>query len=146
MTDPNSSPEPYYPSSPGASGNANPQPYYPAGDESLRGDSDTNNKALVALVLSIASFFFTIFLAVAGLVLGYQARTEISQKGQAGAGMAKAAIIVGWVSIAWNVIGGALFFIFVLGALIFGSQVSNNAPHCAENGTPVACQPGDALF
>jgi hypothetical protein len=53
----------------------------------------TNTMAIIALILSFV--FFPV-----GLIMGYMAKREIEQTGEDGEGLAKAAIIIGWVHVA----------------------------------------------
>lgn len=63
--------------------------------------------------LAIAAFVLAFFACVIGLILGYVARSQIKRTGEGGAGLALAAIIIGWVEIglAALVVAGYLFFI-----------------------------------
>ncbi|NES26510.1 DUF4190 domain-containing protein [Micromonospora terminaliae] len=58
--------------------------------------SKTNTLAIVALVLSLVGFTSCITAPV-GAIMGHVARKQIRQTGEQGEGMAKAAIIVGWI-------------------------------------------------
>lgn len=49
--------------------------------------------------LAIAAFVLAFFFSLLGLILGYVARSQIRESGEGGAGLALAAIIIGWVSI-----------------------------------------------
>lgn len=71
---------------------AQPQPY---GQQPTQGHYPhqpvpTNGTAIAALVLSL-------LIAPIGLILSYVARSQIRRTGQGGAGIATAAMIVGWV-------------------------------------------------
>jgi hypothetical protein len=65
----------------------------------------TNTLAILALVFSIIG-------AVVGLILGYVARSQIRRTGENGAGLALAAIIIGWIEV--GLIAAALIFFFVV--------------------------------
>ncbi|WP_200215303.1 DUF4190 domain-containing protein [Micromonospora coerulea] len=56
----------------------------------------TNTMAIVALVLSLVGIASCITAPV-GAILGHVARKQIRETGEQGEGMAKAAIIVGWI-------------------------------------------------
>lgn len=56
----------------------------------------TNTLAIVALVLSLVGFASCITAPI-GAILGHVARKQIRETGEQGEGMAKAAIIVGWI-------------------------------------------------
>lgn len=68
-----------------------------------------STKATTSLVCSIISLFLPYFwfiLAIAAIVLGGSARTEIAQSGGslAGDGRAKAAVTIGWISLVLGLI------------------------------------------
>lgn len=66
----------------------------------------TNTLAIVALVTSILSFFTFIFiLSIVAIVTGNRAKRQIAVSGGAGAGMAKAGVIIGWISLIWGIVG-----------------------------------------
>ncbi|WP_309244337.1 DUF4190 domain-containing protein [Micromonospora parastrephiae] len=56
----------------------------------------TNGMAIAALVLALAGFASCITAPV-GAILGHVAQKQIRLSGEGGAGMAKAAIIIGWI-------------------------------------------------
>jgi hypothetical protein len=56
----------------------------------------TNTMAIVALVCSLGGFVVGISAPI-GAILGHMALRQIAQTGEEGAGMAKAAIIIGWI-------------------------------------------------
>ncbi|MEU4367794.1 DUF4190 domain-containing protein [Micromonospora chersina] len=58
--------------------------------------SKTNTLAIVALVLSLIGFTSCITAPI-GAIMGHVARKQIRETGEQGEGMAKAAIIVGWI-------------------------------------------------
>jgi hypothetical protein len=86
-------------------------PYQPAQAAGGR----TNTLAIVALICSLAGFFIGISAPV-GAVLGHVATRQIRQTGEEGAGMAKAAIIVGWILTGIFVIGCCIAGIAILAA------------------------------
>jgi hypothetical protein len=65
----------------------------------------TNPLALAAFILALTSLSCGITAPV-GAILGHVARSQIRQRGESGAGMAKAAIIIGWI-------GTALIVLFI---------------------------------
>lgn len=81
----------------------------------------TNGLAIGALVSSILGFFCGIGFIV-GLILGYNARSQIRASGgqQAGEGAATAAIIIGWIGIGLMLLG------IVVAILFFGFAVSSS--------------------
>ena len=78
----------------------------------------TNQKALWSMILGILSLVCCGLLAgIPALILGNSAQKEIAASGgaQSGEGMAKAGIILGWISIALSILG--LIFAITTGAL-----------------------------
>jgi hypothetical protein len=71
----------------------------------------TNTLAIFALVLAIIG-------SVVGLILGYVARSQIRRSGERGAGLALAAIIIGWVEV--GLIALALVFVGIFVATTLG--------------------------
>lgn len=71
----------------------------------------TNTLAIVALVLA---FVFT----PAGLVCGYIARNQIRRTGEGGRGLALAAIIIGWIWVAFIVLA-------IIGVVLLASVSSS---------------------
>ncbi|GAB4046423.1 DUF4190 domain-containing protein [Catellatospora paridis] len=63
-----------------------------------------NSMALVALILSLVGLM-TWITAPIGAILGHSAMKQIRQSGEDGEGMAKAAIIVGWIITGLGVVG-----------------------------------------
>jgi peptidyl-prolyl cis-trans isomerase B (cyclophilin B) len=66
----------------------------------------TNGTAIAALICAIA-------VAPAGIILGYMARSQIKRTGEAGGGMATAALIIGWVLTILGIVVGVIAVIFV---------------------------------
>lgn len=78
----------------------------------------TNQKALWSMILGILSLVCCGLLAgIPALILGNSAQKEIAASGgaQSGEGMAKAGVILGWISIALSILG--LIFAIATGAL-----------------------------
>ena len=66
----------------------------------------TNTLAIVSLVASILSFVtFVFILSIGGIVAGKKAQRQIAASGEGGAGIAKAGVIIGWVSLVWGILG-----------------------------------------
>ena len=83
----------------------------------------TNAKSIAALICGIGSFLVCPgVLGVVAVILGNSARDEISASAgtQEGEGMAKAGVILGWISIALVVVA----LLVVLIALIIGAVAS----------------------
>jgi hypothetical protein len=95
---------PYPPTPPGYPGYGYPGYGYPP-------QSRTSTLAVVALVLSCLGFM-TCVTGIAGLVLGYVARGQIKKSGEQGDGLALAAIIVGWATVAIMIVAGVAYVAF----------------------------------
>ena len=74
-----------------------PQPYASAGTPA---QSDKTN------VLAIVGLILAIFVPLVGVILGFVARSQIKRTGEKGAGLALAAIIVGFALIVLGIIVG----------------------------------------
>jgi hypothetical protein len=77
----------------------------------------TNNLAIAAMVVSLASLFTCPLVGAVGIYLGNRARTEIRTSGEQGEGMAQAGVIVGWIAIALSVAWVCFFALFVFGPM-----------------------------
>jgi len=85
----------------------------------------TNQKALWSMILGILSLVCCGLLAgIPALILGNSAQKEIAASGgmQTGEGMAKAGVILGWISVALSVLG--LIFVITTGALTNGTTTN----------------------
>ncbi|WP_262286970.1 DUF4190 domain-containing protein [Micromonospora sp. MA102] len=85
--------------------------------------SKTNTLAIVALVLSLVGFTSCITAPV-GAIMGHVARKQIRQTGEQGEGMAKAAIIVGWILTALLVL--LIIFYVVMIVIAINSDSSSS--------------------
>ena len=70
---------------------------------------NTNGTAIAALV-------FSLLLPPVGIVLGYVARSQIRQSGEGGAGLAKAALVIGWIFVVVPVV---VLLLSVVGTGVF---------------------------
>jgi len=98
----------------------------------------TSSLAVISLIAGIASYFIVPILgAVAAIITGNMAKKEIRQSAgtKTGMGMAKWGVVLGWINIAFGLIGGCLFILAVLGVfagvsipLCFGpfTEIFNN--------------------
>ena len=97
-----------------------PPPPPPPGSEGYGyATPQTNQKALWSMILGIVSIVCCGLLAgIPALVLGNSARKEIeaSRGAQAGAGMAQAGVILGWISIAISLL---MLILIGTGAITF---------------------------
>ncbi len=64
-------------------------------------------------VLSIVAIVTVWFAGILGLIFGYIALSQIKRTGEKGRGLALAAVIIGWIALAF-----ALIYIIILVALI----------------------------
>jgi hypothetical protein len=84
-----------------------------------------NSMALVALILSLVGLM-TWITAPIGAILGHSAMKQIRQNGEDGEGMAKAAIIVGWIITGLGVVGCLCAFVLPLLGILGASSASYN--------------------
>ncbi|MGW5557547.1 DUF4190 domain-containing protein [Micromonospora sp. NPDC003944] len=82
----------------------------------------TNGLAIAAFVLALIGFTSCITAPV-GAILGHVAQKQIRLSGEGGAGMAKAAIIVGWILTGFLV----LIILFYVAAIIYAIATSDNS-------------------
>ncbi|SCF38030.1 protein of unknown function (DUF4190) [Micromonospora viridifaciens] len=90
-----------------------PPPAYPAYGAPT---AKTNTMAIVALVLALVGFASCITAPI-GAILGHVARKQIQETGEQGEGMAKAAMIVGWILTALMVLGIAVYVVIIIFAI-----------------------------
>lgn len=87
------------------------QQYEPPGAQ-VAGAREMNGMAVAAFVLAIVGWCSPI--GIIGLILGYVAKSQIVQRNNSGAGLAKAAIILGWISIIAFIL---LIVLFIVGGI-----------------------------
>ncbi|WP_319463627.1 DUF4190 domain-containing protein [Micromonospora sp. RTP1Z1] len=85
----------------------------------------TNTMAIVALVLSLVGIASCITAPV-GAILGHVARKQIRETGEQGEGMAKAAIIVGWILTGLLVLVIAFYVVVIALAISNGNTSSSS--------------------
>ena len=87
--------------------NLNPQPLPPQQPQYAQpygsGQPGWNTMSIVAFILSF-------FVNIVGIILGFIALNQIKRTGEQGRGLALAAIIIGFVSLALGIIFGVIFF------------------------------------
>lgn len=88
---------------------APPRPYPPA----PYGPATTSGLAVAALVCGVGQIMFWGVGAIAAIVLGHIARSQIRRTGQQGAGMALAGLILGYIGLGLTV----LFVLLVIGLI-----------------------------
>ncbi|HDQ35219.1 MAG TPA: DUF4190 domain-containing protein [Chloroflexi bacterium] len=110
-------------------------PYYQQAPPPYRQEPSTSGTAVASLIFSILGLLQILpFIGcVVGLILGYSARNQIDRSGGyiGGRGMAQAGIILGWLGVAFAVIGICLAILVFAGAITlpFGMAL------CAELGS-----------
>ena len=72
----------------------------------------TNGLAIASLVCSLATFMFCGVGSILGIVFGHIARHQTKRSGDAGAGMALAGVIIGYVTLALGVVAISAIAIF----------------------------------
>ena len=73
----------------------------------------TNTLAVLSLAASILSFVtFVFILSIGGIVAGKKAQRQIATSGEDGAGIAKAGVVIGWVSLIWGILGVIALAVF----------------------------------
>lgn len=73
----------------------------------------TNTLAIVSLVTSILSFVtFVFILSIAAIMTGRIAKRQIAASAEGGAGIAKAGVVIGWVSLIWGILGVVALALF----------------------------------
>lgn len=74
----------------------------------------TNTLAIVSVVTSILSFFtFVFILSIVAIVTGKIAKRQIAGSSEGGTGMAKAGVIIGWISLIWGILGVIVLAVFL---------------------------------
>lgn len=121
-------PAPVAPPPPGygypQAGYAYPQPYAGQPGYGYVPVRPTNTFAVISLVSSLASMMVLIGW-IPGIVFGHMALRQIRQTGEAGEGMAKAGLIVGYIFGALLVVGVlayVAFFVFIFGMVGFATN------------------------
>ncbi len=128
--DPYQPADPYAGTTPGL-GTPAPAPYPPAGYPPQPGygyptpgygqpPQQTNSLAIVALVLSLIGIGSCITAPI-GAIMGHVAMRQIREKGESGEGMAKAAIIVGWI------LTGLIALVIIGYAVAIGIAIANSS-------------------
>ena len=106
---------------------------------------ESNSKATAALVLGIAGLVVCpLICSVIGLVLGYQARSEIDASGgmQTGRGNAIAGIVLGWIGVGLSALGIA--FLIVV-AIVAEDATYDDEPRDFHPGAALALAAARAL-
>jgi hypothetical protein len=81
---------------------------------------NTNGMAIASMVVSIVGavglcgYGLGGYIGIVGAILGHVARRQIRERGESGAGMALAGVIVGWIATAIAVIATIAIIIFVI--------------------------------
>jgi hypothetical protein len=115
-------PQPGYPQ-PGYPQPGYPQPGYPG--YGYPQPQKTNSLAIAALVLSLVGVASCITAPI-GAILGHVAQKQIRQTGEGGEGMAKTAIIVGWILTGLLVLLIAFYVVVIVLAITTGDTSSSS--------------------
>lgn len=119
---------PTYPTAPPAYGSPSGAPTQPSpGAPPVYGSAPyygapapkTNVLSIISMIASILGFIWILPLvgSLGGAIMGHFSLNQIKRTGEAGRGMALAGVIVGWVGVAFAVIGiGFFLFFIILGA------------------------------
>lgn len=97
-----------------------PSPAYPAYPAP---STKTNGLAIAALVLALIGFTSCITAPI-GAILGHVARKQIRETGEQGEGMAKAAIIIGWILTGLMLLLIAFYIVVIVLAIASDSSSS----------------------
>lgn len=76
----------------------------------------TNGLAIAALVLGICGF------ALIPVIMGHVALRQIRERGDGGAGLAIAGLILGYLALAGYVIVGVMVVLAITGGIVFGAR------------------------
>jgi hypothetical protein len=90
-----------------------PAPYGPPPGYPYPAPQSTNGMAIASLVLGILWLYW--IGSILALVFGYMARKQIRERGEGGAGMATAGIVLGWIGV------GAFVLFLIVGVASFSS-------------------------
>ncbi|MEH0843270.1 DUF4190 domain-containing protein [Micromonospora sp. CPCC 205711] len=101
-----------------------PTPGYPS--YGYAAQPKTNSMAIAALVLSLVGIASCITAPV-GAILGHVARKQIRETGEGGEGMAKAAIIVGWILTGLLLLLIAFYVVVIVLAIANGDSSSSSS-------------------
>jgi hypothetical protein len=77
----------------------------------------TNTSAVIAFVLSVLGLVFTPIVDIAAVIVGHHALAVIRRTGESGAGLAKAALIIGYSLIVAATVLAAFFASMIAGAI-----------------------------
>jgi hypothetical protein len=83
----------------------------------------TNSTAVASMILSIVGLVLFFCYGIGGLpgligaILGHVAKRQIRERGEAGDGMAKAGIIMGWIAVGLSVVILAIFIALIVAAV-----------------------------
>lgn len=111
-----------YPGAPEAYPGGSPYPGYGYGAPVVPAAQPTNGMAIASMVVSLVGlvtlvcYGFGGLIGIVGAILGHVARRQIRERGNAGAGMALAGVIIGWVTTVLALVIVGLIVAFVVWA------------------------------
>jgi hypothetical protein len=133
--------QPAYPGSDQPTYPAYGQPAYPGAGQAAYGaygygapapaQPSTNGMAIASMVVSIVgalglcAYGLGGYVGIVGAILGHVARRQVRERGEAGAGMALAGIIVGWIATAIAVVATIALIALVVFAVNNPDEFSN---------------------
>jgi len=103
---------------------AQPQPAYAPQYAQATAAPPTNVLAVISMISSIVGVFFWGIFAVAGVIMGHIALSQIKKRGEGGRGMAVAGLIVGYVAIGVWLLIAAFLLIVAFGFLATAGSAS----------------------
>ncbi len=81
---------------------------------SAYGSAKTNTLAVVSLIASIVGLVFVPFIgSIVGVITGHMSLSQIKQTGEQGRGMGLTGTILGWVGLAFSIIGLIILFALI---------------------------------
>ncbi|GAA3902018.1 DUF4190 domain-containing protein [Microbacterium invictum] len=117
QTPPYAAPGAYQPPAyPGAAPQYPGAPQYPAYGYGGYPVQKNNVLAIVSMIASILGFIWVLpFIgSLAGAIMGHISLNQLKTSGEKGRGMALAGVIVGWIGVAFAILGVLAFFAFVV--------------------------------
>ena len=83
----------------------------------------TNGNAITSLVLGICALVVFPPIGILAVIFGNRARREIAQRGEDGAGLATAGVILGWIGTALTALFVLFVIIFIVAVVAVGTSV-----------------------
>jgi hypothetical protein len=87
------------------------------------GRGPTNGNAITSLVLGICGLVVFPPIGILAVIFGNRARREIAQRGEDGAGLATAGVILGWIGTALTALFVLFVIVFIVAVVAVGTSV-----------------------